>query len=132
MTTAPVVLKGPALWDYLRTESLNHFHTTGKWPESPSPDKLVDHAATLAATLFCTEAEYDHTPDSMMITGRLNPRWQLLDGATDATVIVKFFPYCGEMVLVMDAPIPALLNTNTFVMQWSNDWPPSTRPLHPH
>ena len=125
MTHAPAPLQGPALWDHLRTESLNYYDNADAWPESTTLEELQAHIAAAAATIFAAVHSTHTSSTATSITGVLHTRWAMLDNTLTATLVVNHTPYLGEMTLTfMTARIPAILHLNTFVAQWAPDWVP--------
>ena len=73
--------------------------------------------------LFQPPAQINYEADTAQIVGKLRKKWELIEDAQDACLIVDTKPFVGEMTLTFSGPPMAIMHTNTFIRQFSNTWP---------
>lgn len=123
MTTAPVEMSKSALWDFMRTQSLDYEERHGEWAASDA-DAFQGHLEEFTASVMQPgTAEFTAGNEYTIVSGEAQSRWCLEGSPGTATAfIVRHTPFRGEIVLLDTSVAFAVLNTNAFVRQWSAAW----------
>ena len=125
MTRAPSPLCEPALWDWLRDESLEYRDSFGQYPACKTEDDLISAVqAFTKMTMIPGTSQVTFKNGTCTIYGDFIERWCPVggDGIQDLTVRIRGSPFLGEIYITSSTPPMLLLYTNVFVTQFTADW----------
>ena len=124
MTRAPSPLYGPALWDWLRDESLEYRDSFGRYPICKTEEELVSAIqAFCEMTMVAGTSKVSCKDGTCTVHGDFIERWCPVggDGNQDLTVRINDSTFLGEIYITSDTRM-VLLHTNVFVTQFTADW----------
>ena len=111
-----------ALWDFLRTESLEFYESNGEWPTSDSPAAFASHLDSFIAAVFEAEtAQVENRDDHTFIQGQIKPQFGMVAAIGNVMIRIGHMP-CGEITLITSTPFVTVLHTKCFVRQFAADW----------
>ena len=125
MTRASSPLCEPALWDWLRTESLEYHDSFGRCPACKTEEELVSAVQALCEmTMVAGTSKVSFKDDTCTVCGDFIEQWCPVggDGIRDLTVRIRGSPFLGEICITSSTPPMLLLYTNVFVTQFTADW----------